>query len=305
MKKTLVMLAFTCISLSAAAQTTTNAFAKYEAKEYKTSGEMYDKALKAGNGTASDHYNAACSWSLAGNKNKAFTHLEQAIAKGYTALAHWQQDTDLSSLHTDKRWPQLLEELKKNVAKIEATYNQPLKAQLEAIYEKDQQIRREFLAARDKHGMESEEVKELGQKMGQIDKENQQQVVAILDEHGWPGKSMVGMQASTAAFLVIQHAPKEVMEKYLPVMREAAAKGEASNNHLALMEDRVRMNNGLPQLYGSQVQMNPETKQWELYKVEDEANLDKRRAEMGLGPIKGYLKSMGVEYKAPSGQSVK
>ncbi|MFD2512897.1 DUF6624 domain-containing protein [Pontibacter locisalis] len=305
MKRTLLMLILSCISLTAAAQTATDAFAKYEAKEYRASGEMYDKVLKAGNGTASDYYNAACSWALAGNKNKAFAHLEQAVAKGYTSVKHMQQDSDLSSLHADKRWPKLVEDLKKSVAAIETSYNQPLKNELESIYETDQQIRREFLAAREKHGMESVEVKALGHKMEQIDKENQEKVVAIIEQHGWPGKSMVGMQASTAAFLVIQHAPQEIMEKYLPLMRMAAAKGEASNNHLAMMEDRVRMNKGLPQLYGSQVQMNPETKQWELYKVEDESNLDKRRAEVGLGPIKEYLKRMGVEYTPPSGESVK
>lgn len=293
---------FVLLSQQLTAQTIEEAFEKYEAKEYKASGELYDQVLKAGKGTASDHYNAACSWALAGNKNKAFTHLEQAIAKGYTAVAHWQQDSDLSSLHNDKRWPKLVANLKMSVAAIESKYNKPLKAQLENIYEKDQQIRREFLAAREQHGMDSEEAKELGIKMAQIDKKNQEQVVALIEEHGWPGKSMVGMQASTAAFLVIQHAPKEIMEKYLPLLREAAAKGEASNNHLAMMEDRVRMNQGLPQLYGSQVRMNPETKQWELYTVEDEANLDKRRAAMGLGPIKDYLKRMGVEYTPPAGQ---
>lgn len=300
MKKAFLLLALACISLTAAAQSTTDAFARYEAKEYKASGEMYDKALEDGKGSASDHYNAACSWALAGNKDKAFAHLEQAISKGYTAVSHWQQDTDLISLHTDKRWPKLVEDLKKSVAAIEAKYNQPLKAQLESIYEKDQQVRREFIAAREKLGMDSEEVKELGQKMEQIDQENQDKVVALIDAHGWPGKSMVGVMASSAAFLVIQHAPKEVMEKYLPLLREAAAKGEASKNHLAMMEDRVRMNKGLPQLYGSQLQLNPETKQWELYAVEDEANVDKRRAEMGLGPLKDYLKAMHIDYTPPT-----
>ena len=55
----------------------------------------------------------------------------------------------------------------------------------------------------------------------------------------------ISVFSSLADFLVIQHAPKEIMVKYLPLLREAAAKGEASNNHLAMMEDRVRMNQGL------------------------------------------------------------
>ncbi len=306
MKKTLLSLSLLLfVGTAALAQTTAEAQAKYEAKDYKASAQVYEQALKNGKGSGSDHYNAACSWALAGNKDKAFSHLTKAIDKGWVNINHLKTDTDLSSLHADKRWEPLLKDLQVRVDKVEANYNKPVKAQLEKIFESDQQIRREFLAAREKYGPEAAEVKELSQKMVQIDAENQKQVTAIIDKYGWPGKSMVGMQAATAAFLVIQHAPKEIMEKYLPIMREAAAKGEASNNHLAMMEDRVRMNKGLPQLYGSQLQMNPETKQWELYKIEDEANVDKRRAAMGLGPIKDYLKSMGVEYTPPAGTVVK
>ena len=41
----------------------------------------------------------------------------------------------------------------------------------------------------------------------------------IIDEVGYPGKSMVGDQSGTA-FLVIQHADLEVQEKYLDIITE-------------------------------------------------------------------------------------
>ncbi|MBB6611416.1 hypothetical protein H7F15_10250 [Pontibacter sp. Tf4] len=258
--------------------------------------------LADGKGSSSDHYNAACSWALAGNKDKAFAHLGKAIDKGWTNVTHFKSDTDLSSLHTDKRWEPMVKQLQAKADIAEANYNKPLKAQLEQIYEKDQQIRREFMAARDKHGMDAPETKVLMQQMMDTDAENQKQIIAIIEKHGWPGKSMVGQQASQAVFLVIQHSGKDVMGKYLPLLREAVAKGEAEKSQLALMEDRYLMYNDKPQLYGSQVTMNNTTKQWELYKVEDEANLDKRRAEMGMEPIKDYLKQMGIEYTPPAGK---
>ncbi|KAA3436176.1 DUF6624 domain-containing protein [Rufibacter hautae] len=275
---------------SALAQTSTEAFAQYQAKDYKASGQLYDQFLKTGKGTSTDYYNAACSWALAGDKNKAFTYLNQAVAKGWENKNHLQKDTDLTSLHADKRWTKLVQDLEAKLIKLEANYNKPLKAQLEKIYETDQHYRGMLDSVQKHHGMESAQWKDTWDKIEAQDKVNQQQLIEIIEKHGWPGKSLVGQQASQAAFLVIQHSDRELMEKYLPLLREAAAKGEASKSSLALMEDRVRMNRGLPQLYGSQLQMNPETKKYELYKVEDEANLDKRRADMGLGPISEYMK---------------
>jgi hypothetical protein len=293
MKKLLLILICMVLlsgSQRALAQTAADAFAKYQSKEYKASGQLYDQFLKTGKGTATDYYNAACSWALAGEKDKAFGYLNQAVAKGWENKAHLQKDTDLASLRADKRWPNLIHDLDTRLAKLEANYNKPLKAQLEKIYVTDQMYRSQLDSIQKNFGTESQQWKDIWAKIEKQDEENKQQLISILNQYGWPGKSLVGQQASQAAFLVIQHSDRETMEKYLPLLREAAAKGEASKSSLALMEDRVRMNRGLPQLYGSQMQMNPVTKKYELYKVEDEANLDKRRAEMGLGPISEYLK---------------
>jgi hypothetical protein len=65
---------------------------------------------------------------------------------------------------------------------------------------------------------------------------------------------------------------------------------------LALLIDRVRMGNDEPQLYGSQLRMNQETGQWELYDLADPAEVDMRRAEMGLEPLADYLARFGLEY---------
>ncbi|MFD3001182.1 TPR end-of-group domain-containing protein [Pontibacter toksunensis] len=83
MKKTLLT-ALLVVSMTAAvsAQSIGEASAMYNTKDYKASGEMYDKALAQGKGTSTDYYNAACSWALAGDKKKALAHLQQAVAKG-------------------------------------------------------------------------------------------------------------------------------------------------------------------------------------------------------------------------------
>jgi len=304
MKTFLLSLLLTCsVSAVALAQSVAEADAKYEAKDYKGSGQLYDQVLKDGKGSSTDHYNAACSWALAADKNNAFAHLGKAIDKGYLNISHLKQDSDLNSLHSDKRWQTLVQQLQANVDKAEANYNKPLKAQLEQIYENDQKYRRMIGKVQQEHGPQSEQFQDLIRKMQAVDKGNLEQVVAIIEENGWPGISLVGRMASQAAWMVIQHISqdqKELMEKYLPMLREAAAKGELSNSNLALTEDRVRMYNNQPQLYGSQLRSNPATNQPEFYPIEDEANVDKRRASVGLEPLKDYTKRFGLEYTPPS-----
>ncbi|ARS37359.1 DUF6624 domain-containing protein [Pontibacter actiniarum] len=293
------------MAVAASAQSVGEANAKYDAKEYKASGQLYDKALAKGKANPADYYNAACSWALAGDKNKAFGYLGKAVNTGWSNLAHLKQDADLNSLHQDKRWAALVQGLEKKVAALEAGYNKPLKAQLERIYETDQAIRLKVEPTQKEFGNDSPEMKALWEEMRQVDEQNKIEVVAILEKHGWPGKSLVGLQANAAAFLVIQHSDKETMEKYLPLLREAAEKGEAAKGQVALMEDRVRMNNGQPQLYGSQLRMNKETGKYELYQIEDEANVNKRREEMGMEPLQDYMKRFGLEYEVPQASAEK
>lgn len=36
---------------------------------------------------------------------------------------------------------------------------------------------------------------------------------------------------------------------------------------------------------------------YDFHPIEDEANVDKRRAEIGLGPLEEYARLFGIEYK--------
>jgi hypothetical protein len=121
----------------------------------------------------------------------------------------------------------------------------------------------------------------------------------IISQVGWPGISMVGAEANGAAFLVLQHAHIKFQKKYLPLLQEAAKTGEVVAADLALLEDRVLMRDGKNQIYGSQLIINSETGQPELWPIDDEANVDKRRAAVGLEPLKDYMARFGLEYVPP------
>jgi hypothetical protein len=126
------------------------------------------------------------------------------------------------------------------------------------------------------------------QKQDSIDKENLVIVSKIIDSLGWLGKDVVGDTANDALFAVIQHSNITTMEKYLPVMRKAAAENKASKQNLALLIDRVEVINKRKQIYGSQ--LYEKDGKYTLYDVVEPAKLNERRKEMGLGTIEEYLK---------------
>lgn len=119
----------------------------------------------------------------------------------------------------------------------------------------------------------------------------------IVDTYGWPTENRFGEKAVLAAFLVVQHAPLPVQEKYLPLLQAAAEHGEIPKAQLAFLTDRIRLYRNEPQLYGTQLRPDAETGRLELYPLGDAVNVDVRRAEMGLEPLRAYLARFGLEDK--------
>ncbi len=170
-------------------------------------------------------------------------------------------------------------------------------------------IRREILdadklkAIRDLEAMgaSDQSIRAKGQDMTEADMTRQQALDVVnmkrLDEiiarYGWPGLRFAGAQGAQNAFLVLQHSNKASQQKYLPLFRDAVAKNDAAPSELALLEDRVRIQNGQAQLYGSQVKGGPPP---ELFPIEDEAHVDARRQAIGLGPLAEYAKQFGISY---------
>ncbi|MCG2431865.1 DUF6624 domain-containing protein [Aequorivita xiaoshiensis] len=271
----------------------------YQTKDYKQSAEKYSEAFIAlGNkGNISDRYNAACSWALAKEIDSSFVQLFRIAEKGnYSNFGHLTTDTDLDTLHSDKRWSEVLDKVKANKEKAEANLDKPLVAILDTIYQEDQGLRRQISKVEEKYGRDSDEMIAHWKKISERDSINLIKIKKILDERGWLGPDVIGNQGNITLFLVIQHSDQAVQEKYLPMMREAVTKGNARPSNLALLEDRVALGQGKRQIYGSQIGRNPETGEYFVSPLIDPENVDKRRAEVGLGPIEGYISNWNMTW---------
>ncbi|MCA8832460.1 DUF6624 domain-containing protein [Hymenobacter pini] len=274
----------------------------YAAKNYQSSGQLYDQAFKQAKAqpSSTDLYNAACSWALAGNANKAFQYLDRATLAGWENVPHVKQDTDLAALHTDKRWQPMLTKLQATVAKREASYNKPLKQQLDSIYALDQGGRVKYDAIAKQYGEKSEQMRALWQEIETNDQRNLKTIRQLLDTHGWPTKAEVGSMGTQTVFLVIQHSDLPTLEKYLPMAKKAADRGDLAQSAYALMQDRLLMWQGKPQIYGSQLTTDQKTGKMVFHPIADEAHVDERRAAIGMEPLASYAKRFGLEYKRPA-----
>ena len=144
--------------------------------------------------------------------------------------------------------------------------------------------------------LKSKEMKNHWRAIQKKDSINLIKVKAILDTYGWLGADVVGEQGNSTLFLVIQHSDQATQERYLPMMREAVKNGKAQSSSLALLIDRVALGQGKRQIYGSQIGRDPETQVYYVSPLEDPDNVDKRRAEVGLGPLAEYLNHWQIKW---------
>lgn len=298
--KNLILLVLTIFAFQLSAQTYQELIGKansrYKEEAYQASAEQFDAAFKLQEGSASDYYNAACSWALADNEEQAIIYIAKSTEKGWKNIKWMQQDKDLKSLHSHADWKEIVANAQVNLDEYEKDLDKPLKKQLEEIYMKDQMLRRMIGDVQEQYGRESDEMKYFWTLISMQDSINEAQVIEIIEKRGWVGKSLVGGQANSSLWLVIQHAPIATQEKYLPLLKESVKKRESRGSHLALLEDRILMRNGKPQTYGSQITIDKETDQQIVYEIRDPEYVNQRRAEVGLGPIEEYVKRWDIEW---------
>ncbi|MBV4358252.1 DUF6624 domain-containing protein [Pinibacter aurantiacus] len=182
------------------------------------------------------------------------------------------------------------------IAKNNPAFNLSLAITLDSILTDDQHDRMNVQTIMDLYGPQSKQLDSLNKRITYYDSINLIKVKQIIDTYGWPGSDVVGFEGNLAIFLVIQHADLATQEKYLPMVRDAVKTGKARAGDLALLEDRVLTRNGKAQIYGSQLRQIPNTNKYEFYPIEDEANVNKRRAAIGLQPLEDYAKGFGISY---------
>jgi hypothetical protein len=122
-------------------------------------------------------------------------------------------------------------------------------------------------------------------RMEAVHRANAAQLREIIANHGWPGFSLVGERGTYAAWRIAQHSIGEpaFMRQCRDLLRQASANGDAHPWQHAYIDDRIRVFEGLPQRYGTQLRDGESG--LEPAPLEDPENVEARRQELGLPPL--------------------
>lgn len=187
-----------------------------------------------------------------------------------------------------------------------AQSNPRLKHELDSLYEVDQRYRAMLFDPRLNRkpdslaaalGVPPSELNAtIGERMRQADARNLSRVQAILQQYGYPGKTLVGAPTNEAAWNVVQHNPASI-PRYLPLIKAAADRGELPFHRYATMLDRQLVNEGKAQRYGTQLQ-NFNGQPPFVWPIENPAQVNQLRRQAGFTQtVEQYAATFGTAYR--------
>ena len=163
--------------------------------------------------------------------------------------------------------------------------NEELAAELIALAAEDQRVRGELLAEGVLFGG-------YHPRMEAVHRRNAARLAEIIAAHGWPTERVVGVEGAAAAGLIAQHAIGEpaFQRTCLVALQQASERGEVPAWQPAMLEDRIRVFEGRPQRYGTQLDVDEEGR-LHPHPIEDPDGVEERRRAVGLDSLADRLAS--------------
>ena len=120
----------------------------------------------------------------------------------------------------------------------------------------------------------------------------------ILEMHGWPGRSLVGEDGCRAAGFIVQHAilDPDLQRRSVALLTEAVEKHEAEPFMLAFLTDRVLMQDGKPQIYGTQY-VGAAIAGVEPWPIANPETVDERRRAASLPPLAENTARLNAQHR--------
>lgn len=155
--------------------------------------------------------------------------------------------------------------------------NYELRDELLEMEQQDRALRAALVARGELHGAGYHP------EMAELHRRHNARMRSIIELYGWPGQSLVGEDGCRAAGFIVQHAilDPELQELCVGLIADAVTNGEAEGFMLALLTDRVLMQKGEPQVYGTQY-VGAAGGGVEPWPIAEPETVDERRLAVGL-----------------------
>ena len=176
--------------------------------------------------------------------------------------------------------------------------NPQLIAQIDQLTKRHHSHRKQTSDVYKKYGFESRQMIELEELIREDDLQNRNAAKAIFEKYSYPTISMVGAEKAHEYWVIVQNCDMDVdfQLAVLKITDKLIHKGEADPKDHAYLSDRVRINLGMKQKYGTQVEYNESKKTYEPYEMDNPEDVDARRKEMNLEPMANYIKKRNQKY---------
>lgn len=260
---------------------------------------MYYKNLLPDFAKRKDLYKIAVCYSYMGQRDSSVYYFNRAIEKGfyYPSGFGLEKDKNLAYLREEAAYQTYLEKLKEN--------------RLQHINVRDSVLYRELIAQKDtdqfyRHAISRMQKSDLTDTplykyyLTERRKNDSLHVIfldSVLGRYGrWPGLDVVGWEGDEAAWVIAQHADNFVcfQEKCLEFLLKADQVENTNPHNVAYLYDRIQINKGGKQRYGTQMRIIEN--KVSFINLEDEKNLEYYRACYQLPPIYVYKKALEGRY---------
>ena len=107
-----------------------------------------------------------------------------------------------------------------------------------------------------------------------VDLVNNDLIKRIIKKYGYPSQKMIGKDGMQAFWLLVQHQDNDI-----ELQKKCLEQCDFEHRNKAFLTDRVLINQGKKQIYGTQF----------IGEIRDKKNVNKRRTKMGLESLEKYL----------------
>jgi len=171
------------------------------------------------------------------------------------------------------------------------TLNKKLRDQLLKLKENAQQRLDEDI-------IDNKKPEALIKRMREFRDKNTARLCAILKQYGWPTAALVGHDGVDAAFYVLRNGSTGSLKvDLIPAIVAAVTRGDIARPEFAGFVDRLRLEAGLKQLFGTQATIRDGL--LVLFPIEAERDVDARRKQYELPALADYFQFLEAKYRLP------